>query len=237
MTTVQGWNTVAENPLVLVTEYSFGPGPANAMAVALPNDKILIMSPPCGAPPATLDALKDLGTVVALIETNGAHHMGLGECQRVFGEAKIYAPESAAARIRKKGKDFGDLEPLSALEPLLGDKVSVITMLGEKIGDVIVRVETEKGTLLYAGDPIGNFNEAPGGFPINLIFKWTNSAPGFKVNHIFFRLFVRDRKAMRDFLIREVETHPPAIIVPAHGAVLEQSNLGPTVGDMLRAAI
>ena len=42
MTTVQGWNTVAENPLVLVTEYSFGQGDANAMAVGLPDNKLLI---------------------------------------------------------------------------------------------------------------------------------------------------------------------------------------------------
>ena len=52
---------------------------------------------------------------------------------------------------------------------------------------------------------------------------------------LFFKFFVKDPKAARAFLIRELEANPPAILVPAHGDVVERSDIGPTLVGMLRA--
>ena len=236
-TSVQGWTTIAENPLVLVREYSFGAGMANAMAVGLPDNKLMIISPPTGVPASELKALEAHGKVVALLEFNGAHHLGLPDCKPCFPDAVTYAAPRAAERIAKKGKNPGKIEPVDALTPLLGDKVSVFPVAGDKLGDVLVRVKTEKGTLLFAGDFIANIRQLPKNFMFRLVFKLTDSGPGFKVFRLFFKMFVADRKAARDCLIHEVEANPPAVLVPAHGDVIEQPNLGPTLVSMLRAAV
>jgi hypothetical protein len=235
-TSVPGWTTLAENPLVLVKEYAFGPGRANALAVALPNRKMLITSPPAGIPDAELSALAEHGDVVALLANNGTHHMGLAPARRVFPNAVTYATARAGARIRDKAKEPGQLEPIEALQPLLGDAVSVLAVDGDKVGDVLVRVRTEQGTLLYVSDFIANMQSLPDNFIFRMIFKLTDSGPGLKVFQIFFKFFVADRAAARDFLVKEIEANPPAVLVPAHGDVVVQSNLAPTLVGMLRAA-
>lgn len=231
---VKGWTTLTEQPLVMVREYSFGAGKANALVVGLPEQRLLIMSPPIGLSVEELRELNAVGTVVALLETNGAHHMGLGASLAAFPSAKSYAALRAAERIRKKGKDYGQLLPLDQLSPLLGDKVAVLEVEGDKIGDALVRVQTERGTLLYAGDYIANFPELPKAFVPKWLFKLTDSAPGLKVFSIFFKFFVKDRVRARDYLIREVQAHPPAIVTPAHGDVIERADLGPTLISLLQ---
>jgi hypothetical protein len=235
-THIPGWTTLAENPLVLVKEYAFGSGRANALAIALPERKWMLVSPPASITPADVEGFAKLGTVVALLENNGLHHLGLGPWRAQFPEAVTYAAPRAAERIRKRGQDFGQLEPLEKLQPLLGNKVVLIPVDGSKSGDVCVRVQTERGTLFYAGDFIANIQTLPKNLLFKLMFKLTDSAPGLKVFGLFFKLFVSDRKAARDCLIRELEQNPPTILVPAHGDVVARQDLGPTLSSMLRSA-
>jgi hypothetical protein len=232
-----GWTALAEDPPVLVKEYAFGgAGRANALAIALPERKWMIVSPPSTLTPEEVEGFAKLGTVVALLENNGMHHLGLGAWRARFPEAVTYAMPRAAERIRKRGRDFGQLEPIEKLQPLLGDKVALIPVAGDKLGDVCVRVRTEKGTVFYAGDFIANMPTLPKNLVIKLMFKLTDSAPGLKVFGLFFKFFVADRKAARDCLIRELAQNPPTILVPAHGDVVTRQELGPTLISMLRSA-
>lgn len=236
MTTISGWTTLSENPLVLVHEYGFGAGKANALAVQLPGRKWMILSPPPKLTAAEAQAFQAHGEVVALVENNGTHHMGLGPCRALFPNAVTYAEPLAAARIRKKNPDAGQLEPIAALKPLLGDAVSIVPADGCKIGDVIVRVKSEKGVVFYASDFLANINRPPKNPLFRMVFKLTGSGPGLTVFRIFFTFFVKDRKAAIDFLMREIESHPPSIMVPAHGDVVARDDLAPTLLGMLRAA-
>jgi len=49
-------------------------------------------------------------------------------------------------------------------------------------------------------------------------------------------VFVADRKAAIDFLIRELQADPPSVMVPAHGDVVASADLATTLLGMLRAA-
>lgn len=235
-TTISGWTTLAENPAVLVREYAFSGGRTNAMAVALPDRKWLFISPPSDLTAEEARAFSEHGEVVALLEHNGSHHMGLGPCRALFPNAVSYAEPAAAARIRKKSKDYGQLAPIDGLKALLGDKVSMVPIAGCKIGDVLVRARTDNGTVLYAGDFIANIQHLPNAFS-RLLFKIFDSGPGLKVFRMFYKFFVADRIAARDDLIRELEANPPAIVVPGHGDVVTRAELGPTLVTMLRAAV
>lgn len=235
--TVPGWTTLAQQPLVLVKEYAFGPGRANALAVQLPDRSFMVMSPSVDPSDTEAQAFTTLGGVSALVENNGAHHLGLGPWRAKFPNAVTYATPRAAARIRKKGKDPGQLESLDALRAKAGDKIALVEIAGDKIGDVCVRVITEKGALFYASDFIANIQALPSNLIFKLVFKLTDSGPGLKVFGVFFKFFVADKRAARDALIRELEANPPSILVPAHGDVVARQDLGPTLVGMLRTAI
>lgn len=236
MTSIEGWTTLAEEPLVLMKEYSFGrEATANALVVGLPDRKLMIVSPPTGATLASLRALDAHGTVTALLAFNGVHHLGLPACRAAFPQAVSYATPRAAARIAKKAREAGPVSDIAALQPLLGDKVHVLPVPGDKVGDVVVRIRTERGILLFAGDFIANLRRLPNNLLFRLMFRLSDSGPGLKVFGLFFRVFVKNRAAARDFLIQEVEAHPPAIMVPAHGEVVDRPELGSTLAALLRA--
>jgi hypothetical protein len=235
-TIVPGWTTLSQDPPVLVREYAFGSGHANAMAVMLPEKRWLIMSPPNRLAPDEAQAFEAAGQVVALIENNGSHHLGLGPCRKAFPRAVTYAAPRAAARIRKKGRDYGELEPIEKLAALLGDKVSVVEVPGDKIGDVLLHVKTEHGNLVYAGDFFANIQKLPRNLLFRLAFQLSDSGPGLKVFNLFFRFFARDPAEMRKFIARQLELIKPAILVPAHGDVVQRADLGATLVSMLQAA-
>jgi len=235
--TKSGWTTLAQEPLVLQREYSFGQGSANTLAIGLPGGKLLLVSPPAGLSAHELQSLSDHGEVIGMLAINGAHYMGLPAWRSAFPAAITYATQKARERILKRCKAPGQLASIEQLTPMLGDKVSVVAADGCKIGDVLVRVQTERGVLLYAGDFIANLPSLPNNFLFRLMFKLTDSGPGLKVFRIFFKFFAADKAALRDFLIREIESRPPAILVPGHGDIVERPELGPTLVSMLRAAV
>jgi hypothetical protein len=205
--------------------------------VRLPDETLLLISPPTGLSASELDALAGLGEVSALLANNGAHHLGLAGLSRRFPQAVSYATDAARARILKKSKQPVPIQPLSQLLPKLSDKIQVIAAVGCKVGDVIVRIHSERGPVLYIGDFFANIPKLPWNPLFRLMFKLTNSGPGFRVFGIFFRFFASDRAGLRDFLIRELEAHPPAVMIPAHGDPITRPNLGPTMVSMLRTAI
>lgn len=234
---IAGWTQLSAEPLVLVREYSFGPATANALAIRLPDGKLLLVSAPAHLSARELDDLASVGEVSALLANNGAHHLGVPALQKRFPNALCYATDSARARIAKKSSQELAMRPLAELLPKLGDKIQVLAADGCKVGDVIVRVQTDRGPLLYVGDFFANIQKLPWNPLFRLMFKLTSSGPGFKVFGIFFRFFVHDRAGLRDFLIREIESQPPSTLVPGHGEVVTRPDLGPTMVSMLRDAV
>lgn len=218
-------------------EYSFGPGLANALMVRLQDGSLLLVSPPTDPSPSELDAIAGLGEVSALLANNGAHYLGVaGFCKR-FPKAICYATDAARARIAQKSKQPVAIQSLSQLLPKLSSKLEIVAADGCKVGDVLVRIHSDKGPLLFVGDFFANIQKLPWNPLFRLMFKLTKSGPGFRVFGIFFKFFASDKVALREFLIREIEAHPPTTMIPAHGAPVTQPDLAPTMVSMLRAAV
>jgi len=234
---IAGWTQLAAEPLVLMREYSFGPGTANAVAVRLDDGTLLVISPPAGLSTRELDDLARVGEVSALLANNGAHYLGLASFCARFPKAVAYATDAARERIAQKTKQSVPLQPLSQLLPRLPSKVEIIAADGCKVGDVLVRIQSERGPLLYVGDFFANIPKLPWNPLFRLMFKLTKSAPGFRVFGIFFKFFSSDRAALRDFLIRQLQVSSPAIMIPAHGDPVARPDLGPTMISMLQSAI
>src|SRR5688500_6204001 len=110
---IAGWTQLATQPLVLMREYSFGPGTANAVAVRLGDGTLLVISPPTGLSARELDELASVGEVSALLANNGALYLGLASFCQHFPKAVAYATEAARERIMQKSKQPLKVQPLS----------------------------------------------------------------------------------------------------------------------------
>ena len=228
--TPHGWQVFdAERP-ILTYQYSFGPGIANALAVR-GRRGLVVVSPPCRVEPGVLDDLVPYGKVDALVASNAFHHMGLGGWKERYPDAGLFAPAQSIARVEKQTKLSG-IKPLSEAASITGPDRELVDMPHYKTGEVLVRLKTELGWLWYVTDVIMNMPKVPPNFPFNLVFKWTRSAPGLRMNGVAPLFMVKNKTKLRNWLGDEAASKPPSLVVACHGDV---ARMDPPGCDMRKA--
>jgi glyoxylase-like metal-dependent hydrolase (beta-lactamase superfamily II) len=218
---IEGFEVIDENPLVLFREYAFSKGAYATTLVFRGTDGLVVVSPGSGVTARELDALKEHGEVTALVANNAFHHLGQGPWREHFPNAKSYAPSGALERLRKKAPAI-PFRPLSELA--LPSGVEAHEIPGFKQGEAFFSIRTSRGTLWFTGDLLTNIQKTPGP-PVRWLFSWTGSAPGYRLFRPAVWLLVRDKKAVRAWMLDRLASDPPALIVPAHGPLFADSDL------------
>jgi glyoxylase-like metal-dependent hydrolase (beta-lactamase superfamily II) len=215
--TQHGWRVISERAWVF--EYAFAKhGTANCVALRLANGGVVVLSPAQGMSEGAYSDLARLGPVTALVATNGHHHLGIGAFRKRFPDARVYAPTLARARIAKKNHEAGELNPLSELLPQLGEDVVIREAPHTRSGEIWAFFKCDVGYVWFVSDILVNIEPLPQALIPRLIFKLSGSGPGYRVFHAALALMIKDKKAMLRALLADAEAHPPAVVVPAHGA-------------------
>jgi hypothetical protein len=218
-TTPHGWQIFDADLPVLVYEYSFGPGSANALAVRGPGG-VIVVSPPWRVSDAAFGDLLPYGKVVALVASNAFHHLGIPEWKRRFPDAAIYAPLQSIARVERKMR-FSGVRPLEDASSIAGPRVELIDMPHYKTGEALAKLHTSRGLAWYVTDFMMNMRKLPANPIAKLVFTLSNSAPGLKFNNLTPLFMVKDKAALKRWLAQEFDEAPPQWIIPAHGDVVE----------------
>lgn len=229
-----GWTVVDERLPLLTYAYTFAPeAHATTLAIGGPEG-FIVLSPPSRPKDECFAELEKHGKVRALVASNGFHHLGLPAWKKRYPDAPVFAPAQSVARVEKHSKIQG-IRPVAEAASLLPAGVELVDMPHYRTGEILARIQTEKGLLWYVTDLIFNMLELPKMFPIRQIFKWTNSAPGFKLNRVGTRFMVKDWKALLRWMRAEVEKAPPSLVLPCHGAPLKLDPPGKQLLDLLPA--
>src|SRR5690606_40211598 len=112
--------------------------------------------------------------------------------------------------------------------------VDLVPLEGDKVGDLLMRIRTDRGVLLFVSDYIANIPQLPKSGVPRALFKLSRSAPGLKIFNLFVWAFVADRKRAKASVIRAIEEQPPSVLVPAHGDVLADPDLSGKLLALLR---
>jgi hypothetical protein len=213
--------------------YSFGSGTANALVVGI-DGGLAVVSPPCNVPDSAYDAVQAKGEVKALVASNSFHHLGLPAWHRRFPQAALFAPAQSVARIEKQSGLSG-VRPLAELGELSGPRVDFIDLphYRGKMGELLLRARTDAGCVWYATDILMNIPYLPALSVVGMLFRMTGTGPGFHFGNLPAMLMVRDRPALKRFLLDTAQQDPPALLVPSHGDPLK---LGTDLAE-LRAAL
>lgn len=217
-TTPHGWKIFDAALPVLTYEYSFGPGSAHALAVAGAYG-LIVVSPPAGVEAGVFDDLLRFGPVCALVAPNGFHHFGLQPWHQRFPEAGIYAPPSAIERLQRK-TGLRDIQPLASLAPRTGPRLDVIDMPHYKSGEALVRIRSERGLVWFVTDVLLNMPKLPDHPVAKLIFRLMGNAPGLKFNNLARLVMIQDTKALKRWLVEQIDAQPPNWLIPSHGDTL-----------------
>lgn len=236
MTDTQEWKVIDGDAGVLTAEYSFGGGKANTFVVRIGEGNLLAVSPATNMSDETLTALERFGKPVALVAPNGYHWLGLEAWHKRWPDARIFAPEKAGDRISKKAPHLGRIEPLAALERLLPPTVSVFEGPHMKIPDTFVRVDAPRGSIWYVNDLLANLVTLPESLLFRTLTRLTNSGPGFRVSRVASWLLVGNKAAFKEWFVGALRSHPPVVLVPGHGAVVEGADAASTA-DLVEGSL
>lgn len=233
--TPNGWTIIDQEAGLLSMQYSFGGGMASGLVARIGEDSLLVISPPCGYSDEVLADLDAFGKVTAIIAPNGFHYLGLAQWQRRWPEARTFASDGAKKRICRKCRDLPrPFEPLSALEALLPDHVTVMPAPHMKIDDTYLRVDTAQGAVWYITDALCNFEVPPKPWLLGLLFRWTGSAPGFSANKPANLLMIKDKRAFKTWLLGEIGRAPPWVIVLGHGPMISGPHVVARVNEVIQ---
>jgi hypothetical protein len=227
------WNVAEPSLPAWTCTYSFGPGIASALAIAVEGG-VAVVSPPAGATEKVFAAVQEHGAVRAIIAPNAFHHVGLPVWKARFPDVPVFAPAQSIARVEKHSKVTG-IRPIAEAAKTIGDRVELVDMPHYKMGEVLVRwkigaagAETDGGWAWYVTDVLFNFPELPKG-PFGWVMKWTKSAPGLRRNALAGTFAVKDKRSLYAWLASQAEATPPRVIIPCHGDVVTSGDPAATV--------
>ena len=214
---IEGWKVIDEDARILWRDYAFNRSGRATALVFRGKDGLVVVSPPTQMDARAYDALAELGEVRALVANNTFHHMGQKAWRERFPQAESYCPPNAVAKLDKKvtGVKF---RPLSDLA--LGDGAHWEDVPGFKTGEAILSVDTRRGAVWFTGDLLVNIPRLPPP-PFRWLFTWTDSGPGFRLFKPAVWLAVRDKQAVRTWMLDHLTKSPPAIVVTSHGPPVE----------------
>lgn len=214
------WQVIDEGRSLLVGQYFIGPGnTTSTLVVGFGDDELLVLSPGPDPDEAALAALQRRGRVSALLAPNGFHRAGLASWARSFPDASVHAADGALARVGARVEPVQDLE---SLRPRLGPDVDLLVLPHMRSGEVWLATQGSKAAL-YTGDAFTNL--APGRGFSSVLLGLLGLRPGLRRNPWQRRLMARDRAAYDRWLLSTLDALQPAVLIPGHGAVLEEADL------------
>lgn len=238
--TPNGWTVIDRDAGVLSYTYVFDPktgATANTFTARMADERLLVISPACGVSRGVFDDIASFGEVGAVVANNGFHHLGQTEWRKRFPKAHFCAPSGAPDRIAKKNPDVGAFEPLSALDPMLGPTVGLRQSPNWKCGEAWAWAKTAGGYVWFTSDVLSNMPELPKNLLVRTMFKLSGTRAGYSVFKLALKFTVKDRKAVLSRFLTDVKAHPPAIVVPGHGPIINRSGVARETRELVEAAI
>jgi hypothetical protein len=231
------WKSIDDRSGIFAIRYSFGGGGSATTLVAKIGDgKFLAISPGCGLSAEALDELALEGEVVALVAPNFFHYLGLPEWLKRWPKARVFAPQKSIPRLEKKCPAVVAFEPLEKLRPLLPDHVTVLEPPHLRQGEAMALLRGTAGWIWYFTDLVINLAKLPPN-PLKKLVLWSFlGGTGLRVSRIA-KLFVKDRPALKSWLLTELRSRQPVCLVPAHGEILKGASLLEDLSQAVRAGL
>jgi hypothetical protein len=223
-----GWETVAPDAELWSAEYRIPSMKCRCTAVRLADGGFLVYSPGSGLEQAFADAC---GEASVLLAPNSYHHLGLPAWQQRFPGAVTAAAVGAHKRLARQGR--GGLSDLEAFRGKLPPGVALLEPPGTRIGEVWLRVETRRGLVWVTGDCFFNYTRVPRRLGQRLLQRTLKSGPGLSLSQLMKWGGLSSRKRFKRWLLEQLDSAPPAVLVPVHGAIHDAPDLVQTLRDLI----
>lgn len=218
---------------VWVREYPFRGNSINSSAIDMGTGGLMVVSPGTNVPESDFAALDRLGTVKALVAPGSYHHMGLPEWSARYPEAGLFGPTSAIAHVAGQHRALKALQPLDVLQRLLSDEFVLEEVNGCKHPDLFLALTRGGAVTWFTNELISNNATYPKSFVFRTLFRLNGDHPGLNVSRVASMLIRANRRSVRTYLEGKLASVPPTRLVPCHGEVLDDPELGRKLAEIL----
>lgn len=189
-------------------------------AVLLRTGGVCLYSPVSGLSEEAKESLAALGKVRYLLAPNSYHNGGLVEYSKAYPEAHLVASKGAQVRLNDRtGLSF---KGLSSLAKALPDGFALKEPDGLKNGEVWLIAPYQTGYLWHVLDAFAGQKLSEG--PLCDVARMPKVFPSFGIG---------DRKTYTGDAMRIIESYPPDILLPCHGAVVKAPKLTNQIRDLI----
>jgi hypothetical protein len=179
-------------------------------------------------------SLESLGQPSFFLAPNHFHHLGLGEYLDRYSGSVAVASVIAQPRVQKK--TGYSVQSLQSLRERLPASFEILEPPGMRAGEVWVRLQSGSDTAWVVSDAFFAVPKLPTGM-MGLFCRWTGTAPGLRIGSTFLTLATRDRKMYRQWLLEELRTRPPTVLVPGHGEIVSDRSLGDRLRELVQSRV
>lgn len=226
------WQPVARG--LWIREYLNGSASINMSIADMGGGRLMVVSPGTGLTKADFDALDELGTLTAIVSPGAFHHLGFPSWKERYPDAPLYGPESSIAHIAKQHPSLEAVRSFDALRPQLSDEFELGEVEACKHPDIFLSLTRDGTTTWFSNELLTNEANYPSNFAFRWVFKLTGNGPGLQANTLTARLIGADRPAVRAFYEAKVAANPPQRLIPCHGEVADDPDLGSKIVEVLR---
>jgi hypothetical protein len=214
------WQPIAGITGVWEIRRMHGALPLRAVAVALPDNHVVVYSPVPHAGAAAMDQLQAIGKPI-LLAPNAYHTLGLRDHAAAFEAAPVVASDRAFRRIKDKTKL--SVEDLRLLEADLPPHMSLLQPPDLRNGEVWLSIRDANRCVWIVCDAFIHFSRLPAS-AIGLGLRLLRMGPGIAIGTTF-KMLVKDRRAYREWLLAKIAEEQPTMLIPCHGQVVDDDQL------------
>ena len=223
------WTVLSHTPLEKLqpnlwsVESALPQGPLRRrMGIARFSDGRLLFLNAIALDDASMRELEAFGEPAFALAGNGFHRLDLGSYKVRYPKLRVLAAPGALARVARFAAVDGWLELLPA-----DAGVRVEDLAGTKMGDTVATATSGgETTLCFPGDALANAAQATG-VP-GLLIRLAGLSGDLQVPRLIKLIGMRDKRALREHLLRLADTpglqrvftcHGPVVSVDASGAL------------------
>lgn len=182
------------------------------MIARLDDGTTLVSSPLPGMKDAHHAELLAIGTPSVILASNHFHNLGLADFIERYPDAQVICAAGAKTRLEKKTPfTFGGLDGVA-----LPSWLSLVEPPGLKGGETWLVARRDGACVWAVCDAIFNLPRHPSG-AFGLITRLGGSATGLRISRLFKIGLLGDKAAYREWLLEQIESAPPTVLLPAHG--------------------
>ncbi len=200
--------------------YVFHTGKLRGMAIRLKDGDLCFYSPLKGMHEKQVGQLRSLGRVSYLLAPNHYHSRGLGECHRLFPDARLVCPPDARQRLSKlTGLAFENLDDLCQALP---QNMQLLSPPGLKTGEVWLDIVSSDQRIWLVTDA---FSASP------LDSTAADALPCLLKT--FPNYAVADMRVYATWVRQQILRQAPTMLISCHGPPAVGVKLGPAMLKLL----